>query len=200
MYVRINTLFLADVFENFQNMCLKKYKLDPVHFLSAPGLTWKADLRKIKVKLDLLTDFDMLLMVQNGIRGGICHSTYQYVKANSKYMKNYYKNKESSCLQYWNINNLYGSAISQKLLINNSERIEDTSQFNEDFIKKCNEESDEGYFLEVTVQYLEKFHELHNYFPFLSFLKKLQRVIRFNQNAWLKPYIDEHRSKKKSKK
>ena len=164
-------------------MCLKKYKLDPVHFLSAPGLTWKAALKKTKVKLDLLTDFDMLLMVQNGIRGGMCHSTYQYLKSNSKYMKDYYKNKESSYLQYWNINNLYGLAISQKLPINNFEWIEDTSQFNENFIKKYNEESDEGYFLEVAVQYLEKFHELHNYFSFLSFLKKLQRVIKFNQNA-----------------
>ena len=71
-------------------------------------------------------------------------------------MKDYYKTKESSYLQYWNINNLYGLAISQKLPINNFEWIEDTSQFNEDFIKKYNEESDEGYFLEVDVQYPEK--------------------------------------------
>ena len=77
-------------------------------------------------------------------------------------MQNYDKNKESSYLKYWDVNNLYGWAMSQKLPVNNFEWIKDTSQFNEDFIKSYNEESDEGYFLEVDVQYPEKLHELHN--------------------------------------
>ena len=80
----------------------------------------------------------MLLMVEKGIRGGICHSIYWYAKSNSKYMKDYDKNKETSCLQYWDVNNLYSWAISQKLSVNNSEWIEDTSQFNEHFIKNYN--------------------------------------------------------------
>ena len=168
----------------------------------------------------------MLLLVEKGIRGAICHSIYQYAKANNKYMKDYDKNKESSYIQYWDVNNLYGWAMLQKLPVNNFEWIKDTSQFNEDFIKNYNEESDEGYFLEVDVQYLEKLHELHNDLPFLPermkiekveklvanlhdkteyvihirnlkqalnhglVLKKVHRVIKFNQNAWLKPYID----------
>ena len=74
MYVQINTLLLADVFENFKNMCLEMYELDPAKFLSATGLTWEAALEKTKVKLDLLTDIDMLLMVGKSIRGGMCHS------------------------------------------------------------------------------------------------------------------------------
>ena len=93
LYVQSNTLLLADVFENFRNMCLEIYELDPAKFLSAPGLAWQAALKKTKVKLDLLTDIDMLLMVEKGIRGGICHSIYRYAKANNKYMKNYDKNK-----------------------------------------------------------------------------------------------------------
>ena len=104
----------------------------------------------------------MLLMIENVIRGGICYCIYRYTKANNKYMKNYDKNKESSYIQYWDANNLYGWAMLQKLPVNNFEWIKDTSQFNEDFIKNYNEESDEGYFLEVDVQYLEKLHELHN--------------------------------------
>ena len=76
MYVQSDTLLLADVFENFRNMCLEIYKLDPAKFLSAPGLAWQAALKKTKVKLDLLTDIDMLLMVEKGIRGGIYHSIY----------------------------------------------------------------------------------------------------------------------------
>ena len=130
--------------------------------LLAPGLAWKAAIKKTKVKLDLLTDIDILLIVEKGISGGICHSIYQYAKANNKYMKDYDKNKESSYIQYRDVNNLYGWAISQKLPINNFEWTKDTSQFNEDFIKNYSEESDDGYFREVDIQYLEKLHELHN--------------------------------------
>ena len=91
-------------------------------------------------------------------------------------MKNYDKINETSDLQYWDVNNLYGWAMSQKLPVNNFEWIKDTSQFNEDFIKNYNEESDEGYFLEVDVQYLEKLHELHNDLPFLLERMKIENV------------------------
>ena len=89
-------------------ICLKIYELDPAKFVSAPGLAWQAALKKTKVKLNLLTEINMLLMVERGIRGGICHSIYRYAKANNKYMKVYDKNKESSYLQYLDVNNLYG--------------------------------------------------------------------------------------------
>ena len=102
-----DTLLLADVFENFRNMCLEIYELDPAKCLSAPVLAWQTTLKKTKVKLDLLTDIDMLLMVEKGIRGGTCHSIYRYAKANNKYMKGYDENKESSYLQYWDVKNLY---------------------------------------------------------------------------------------------
>ena len=69
---------------------------------------WQATLRKTKVKVGLLTDIDLLLMIEKGIRGGICHSIYGYAKANSKYMKDYDKNKESTYIQYWDVNNVYG--------------------------------------------------------------------------------------------
>ena len=78
----------------------------------------------------------MLLMIEKDIRGGICHSIYRYSKANNKYMKNHDKNKKSSYLQYWDVNNLYDQVMLQKLPVNNFEWIKDTSQFNDDFIKK----------------------------------------------------------------
>ena len=127
---------VADVFENFRNMYINIYELDPANFHSAPGLAWQAALKMTKVKLDLLTDIDMLLIVEKSVRGVICHSIYRYAKANNKNMKNYDKNKESSYLQYWDANNLYGFAMSQKLPLNNFEWIKDTSQFNECFIIK----------------------------------------------------------------
>ena len=124
----------------------------------------------------------MPLMVPKGITGRICHAIYQYAKANNKYMKDYDKNKESSYLKYWDVNNLYGWAMSQKLPVNNFEWIKDTSQFNEDFIKNYNEESDEGYFLEVDVQYPEKLHELHNDLLFLSERMTLGKVEKLVTN------------------
>ena len=96
LYVQNDTLLLADVFENFRNICIKIYELDPANFLSALGLAWQAALKKTKVKLDLLTDIKMLLMVEHGIAGEISHSIYRYVKAKNKYMKDYDKNKELS--------------------------------------------------------------------------------------------------------
>ena len=99
LYVESNTLLLADAYENFRNMCLGKYELDPTYFVSAPGLAWQTCLKKTGVKLELLTDSDMLLMVEKGTRGGICQATQMYAKANNKYMKNYDKNIESSYIQ-----------------------------------------------------------------------------------------------------
>ena len=87
----------------------------------------------------------MLLMVEKEIRRGV------YAKANNEYLKDYDENKESPYLKYWDVNNLYGWVMSQKLQVNKFEWIKDTSQRNEDFIKNYNEESDEGYFLEVDV-------------------------------------------------
>ena len=98
LYVQSDTLLLADVFENFRDMCLKEYELDPAHSLSLPRLAWQACLKKTKIELELLTDYNMLLMVEEGIRGGICHSIHRYAKANNKYMKNY-NNEESSYIQ-----------------------------------------------------------------------------------------------------
>ena len=77
--------------------------------------------KKTYVKLDLLTNIDLLVMVEKGIRGGICDAIHWYTKANNKYVKDYDKNKKSSYLNYWDVNNLYGWAISQKLPENNFE-------------------------------------------------------------------------------
>ena len=121
LYDESGTLLLADAFENFRSKCIEIYKLDPAHFLSALGLAWQTCLKSTRVKLELLTDIDMLLIVEKGIRDGICHSVHKYAKANNKYMKNYDKNKESSYLEYLDANNLYACAMSKKLPVNGFE-------------------------------------------------------------------------------
>ena len=95
------------MFENVRDMCIKEYELDPAHFVSLPELAWQACLKKTNIELELLTDYDMLLMVEKGIRGGIYHSIHRYAKANNKYMQNYNNNEESSYIQYLDANNLY---------------------------------------------------------------------------------------------
>ena len=155
LYAQTDTLLLVDVFEKLRNMCIKICELDPAKFISAPGLAWKAASKNTKVKLDLLTD-TMLLLVEKGIRRRMCHSIYRYAKASKKCMKNYDKNRESSYIQHWDVNNLYGWEMSQNIPVVNVEWKKHTSQFNKDFIKNYNEESDVGYFLKVYVQYLEK--------------------------------------------
>ena len=175
LYVQSDTLLLADVFENFRNACLKVYELDPAHFLSLPGLAWQACLKKTNIKLELLTDYDMLLMVEEGIRGGICHSIQRHAKANNKYMKIYDENKESSYIQYLDTNNLYGWAMSQKLPVNGFKSVNDTSEINEEFIKNYNEDNDKGYILEVDVKYPKKLHDLHSDLPFLPKRMKIDK-------------------------
>ena len=167
LYVQSDTLLLADVFNNFRDMCIKEYELDPAHFLSLPGLAWQACLKKTDIELELLTDYDMLLMVEEGIRGGICHSIHRYAKANNKYMKNYNNNEESSYIQYLNANNLYGWEMSKKLPVNGFKWL-DNDKINEEFIKNYNGNNKKGYILDVDVKYPKKLHDLHSDLLFLS--------------------------------
>ena len=116
LYNETDVLLLADVFENFRKICLENYELDPAHYFTAPGLSWDAVLKMTKVNLELLSDVDMLLMVEKGIRGGVSMISNRYGKANNKYMNDKFNPSEpSKYIQYLDANNLYGAAMSRKL-------------------------------------------------------------------------------------
>ena len=176
LYVQTDTLLLADGFKKIRDKCIEIYGLDPSYFCSAPGLAWKQCLKKTDVKLYILTDYQMVLMIEKGIRGEICQSTHRYANANNKYMKNYDKSIESSYLTYLDANNLYGWAMSQKLPVNGFMWYNYLSEFNEDFIKNYDENSDVGYFLEVDVECPKKLVSSHKDLPFLPERKKLEKV------------------------
>ena len=168
----------------------------------------------------------MLIVIEKGIRGGICHSVHRYGKANNKYMEDYDENKESSYLIYVDYNNLYGEVMSQKLPVDGFEWVGDPSVIDEGFIKNYDEDSDVGYIIEADIEYPKHFQSLHSDLPFLPqrmtidecknlvcnlydkkkyvdhirslkqalnqglVLKKVHRIIKLNQRAWLKEYID----------
>ena len=175
LYVKSDTLLLAGVSKNFRNKCIEIYELDPAHFLSAPRFAWQACLKKIEVKLELLTNNDMFLMIKKGIRGGICHTIHRYAKANNKYMKNYIKSKESSYIQYLDANNLYGWAMSQKLPVDGFKWKKNMLKFNEDFMKNYDEDIDKGYIFEVDVKFPKNLHDLHSDLPFLPERVKISK-------------------------
>ena len=107
-------------------------------------------------------------MIEEGIRGGICHAVHRYAKANNEYMKNYDKSKESSYIQYLDANNLYGAAMYEKLLINGFKWVNDISRIDNKFVKSYDKNnSDKGYILEVDVDYPSKLHKLHSNMPFI---------------------------------
>ena len=135
--------------------------------------------KKTKVELELLTDIDMLLMVEKGTRGGICQAIHRHAKANNKYMKNYNNDVMSSYLMYLDANDLDGWTMSQKLPVNGFKWVEKLSRFNEIFIRNYNENSDIGYFLKVGIGYLENLFNgiafnLHKDLPFLPERKKIK--------------------------
>ena len=131
--------------------------------------------KKTNIKLELLNDYDMLLMVEEGIRGGICHSIHRHARANNKYMENYDENKKSSYIQYLDMNNSYGWAMSQKLPVNGFKWVNDVTEINEEFITNYDENSDKGYILEVDVKYPRQLHDLHSDLLFLPKRMKIDK-------------------------
>ena len=140
--------------------------------------------KKTEVKLELLTNIDMLLMVDKGIRGGICYAIHRYAKANNKYMKNYDKNKESSYIQYLDANNLDGWTMSQKLPVNGFKWKKCMLKFNEDFIKNYDKNSDKGHILEVDVEYPENLHDFHSHLPFVPERIKINKCNKLVCNLY----------------
>ena len=164
LYLRTDVVLLANVYEAFRDTCLKHYKLDPAHFYTFPGLAWKACLKRTGIKLELLTDPEMLLMFEQGIRGGIIQAVRKYALANNKYMGDRFDPKpESSYLQYLDANNLYGWAVSQPLPTGGFKWVD----VNPNEISELATRTDKGYILEVDVSYPRQLHNSHNDLPFM---------------------------------
>ena len=164
LYVLSDTLALADVFENFRNLCLDAYGLDAAHFYTAPGLAWQAALRCTGVQLELLTDIDQHLFIENGLRGGISMISHRHVQANNPYVSGYDPSKDKSYIMYLDANNLYGWAMSQPLPTHEFDWLTEKEIKSIDFTK-VKDDADEGYILEVNLEYPEEIHDQHADYP-----------------------------------
>ena len=217
LYNVTDVLLLADVFENFRNVCMENYKLDPAHYFTAPGLAWDACLKITDVELELLSDIDMLLMIEKGIRGGISMISNRYAKANNKYMgESFIDTMISKYIMYLDANNLYGWAMSKPLPTHGFKwmKVDELETWE---LHSC--------ILEVDLEYPKNLHDLHNDYPLApeqivvnkvsklipnlgdkknyalhyenlkQYLKlglkltHIHRGIKFNESPWLEKYI-----------
>ncbi|KAL4131679.1 hypothetical protein QTP88_008958 [Uroleucon formosanum] len=163
LYNKIDVLLSTDIIENFRDISLKNYKLDPMWYYTTPGFAWDCMLRMTNIKLDLLTDIDQILMFESGIRGGLSQCSQRYSKANNKYMVDKFKKQEESIfLQYLDANNLYGWAMSKYLPTADFKWVDSLNDFD---VMNISDKSCKGYILEVDLHYPKELHDLHSDFP-----------------------------------
>ena len=162
LYLKTDVLLLTDIFENFKEVCMKDYGLDPVYYYTLPNFAFDAMLKLTGVEIDLAYDQEMYEMIEKGLRGGMCMVSTKKVEANNKYMgEDYDETKESSYINYLDANNLYGLSMVQKLPYRNLKW--DTKITENDIINYKN--GNTGYILEVDLEYPKELHDLHNDYP-----------------------------------
>ena len=165
LYLKSDIVLLADVFENFRKTCLTYYGLDPPHYVSSPGLAWDAMLRMTKMNLDLITDIDMQLFIEKGMRGGISYIGHRRAEANNKYVKDYNPKIESSYIMYLDANNLYGGAMRKPLPYGGFKWVEERRSISEWLEYINNKVEGIGRIYEVDLEYPDELNHLHNDYP-----------------------------------
>ena len=220
LYNKSDVLLLADVFENFRELCKKIYKLDPCWYYTALGLAWDACLKLTEIKLELLSDLEMLLMFEKGVRGGVSMISTRHGQANNKYMgEKFDETKPSKYITYLDANNLYGYAMSKKLPTGGFKWMT-KEELENDGWRSC------ACILDVDLEYSKELHDLHNDYPLaperltINKVEKLipnlndkkryiihyenlkmyeslgmkithiYRGIKFEESDWMKEYID----------
>ena len=162
LHLKTHVLLLTDVFENFRDMCLSYYGLDPVYYYTLPNFAFDAMLKLTGIEIDLVYNQEMYEMIEAGLRGGMTQTTCKKVEANNKYMgSDYDSSKESSYINYLDANNLYGLSMIQKLPCRNLKWDDKITE--DDIINYNNGRT--VYILEVDLEYPKELHDLHNDYP-----------------------------------
>ena len=185
LYVEVDVLLLADCFEKFRTFSLKNYKLDPVHFMTAPALSWDSALLHTEVKLEIPTDPDIHIFIDKGIRGGISFVGNPHAKAHNKYITKTNKSDEKDYIMFFDVNNQYGAAMSEylptdgfkwDLSFNNMSVHEQT-----EFILGLKDDDPTGYIFSCDIEYPHNLHDLHDEFPMCPENLSIK-------DEWLSPY------------
>ena len=164
LYLKTDVLLLADVFENFRNMSLQYYELDPCNVFTTAGLAWNAMLKMTGVRLELLRDIDVHLYIERGIRGGLAAISNRYAKANNPYIPDYDASKPHNYLLYLDCTNLYGTAMTQPLPLSGFRWLERT-EIDTLNVHTLRDDDDTGYILEVDLGYPHYLHDVHSDYP-----------------------------------
>lgn len=181
LYLKTDVALLADIFENFRKLGIKIYGLDPLNYPTAPSFAWDALLQKTKVELELLTDIDMHLMIEKGMRGRVTVATKRFAKANNKYLKDYDPTKPSTYIMYYDANNLYGCAMVDMLPKDGFRWMQELPTEEEIMRKTANHPK--GWILKVDLLYPKELHDEHNDFPLAP---EIRRVMEEEYSDWQK--------------
>jgi hypothetical protein len=166
LYFKMDTVLLADVFENFRDVSMINYRLDSAHYLTTPSLTWDACLKYTNVELELITDPEIFLFFESAMRGGVSAISNRYARANNPYLKpeDYDSSQPHSHIYYLDANNLYGWAMSQYLPVGGFRFLSEEEISQIDFAN-VPDDSDIGYAVECDLEYPDELHESHNDYP-----------------------------------
>ena len=171
LYLKTDVLLLADVFEKFIKTYFNYNRLDPCHYFSSPGLSWDAMLKMTEIELELISDVDMHLFIEKGMRGGISYIAKRHDKANNRYVEYYDHSKENKFIIYLDANNLYGYAMVQKLPHSGFKWLT-KKEINDFCLNSISENRSVVYILEVNIEYPSELRDLHNDYPLAP--KKLE--------------------------
>ena len=164
LYLRTDTLLLADVFETFRHTCLTNYGLDPAHYYTSPGLSWNALLKTTGVELELLADYNKYLFFQKRIRAGISMVSKRKAKANNPMVEGYDSEKPNTWIMYLDADNLYGHAMSQPLPMGGFRWL-NGNEINDFDVQNVSDNSEKGYILQVDLEYPKELHDEHDSYP-----------------------------------
>ena len=194
LYVKTDSILLCDVFENFRDLCLEYYGLDPCHYFSLPGFGWDAMLKMTEVEIELISDIDMYTFIEQNLRGGITTINHRHFVANNKYLDDFDITLPSSYIMYIDANNLYGVGLSSKMPIKNYRWL---TVFEIDNLHILNTDADGDvcYILEVDLHYPDNLHDAHNCYPLAVESKLIEEadISPFNRE-----FLKENKQKFKS--
>ena len=179
-YLGLDVTLLADCFEHLRKVSRETFGLDVAHYYTLPGYAYDVMLKMTGVRLELLSDIDMLQMIEGGIRGGVTVASHRYAKANNPYLDDFDASKPTNYLTYLDANNLYGCAMSKYMPTDGFEWVEDHAEI--PTVEAIDPEAEKGYFLEVDLDYPQELHDAHNDYPFAPESMEIGKVRKLVPN------------------